>query len=137
MATGWINELQGELGRALEAINRAGGWLATYTLVTSHAADTLVRSALTVYMKPVQRGKKFDVLGGRKRENLATAEVFDISREALKIGDTYYEPTLNDSFVKYGTTSPVYYVAEIHNLGLEASGWELTCTTQYRAEATE
>lgn len=135
---GYIAQLQRSLGRALKGIHRVGGWRATYTLCTDMTTDPITTVNLDVYMNPIQQKRIKEIMGGRIREIVSQGmdmPLFILSREYLLSGGTYYNPTFKDTFVERGTSSPIYRVEEIENIGGLAAGWYLLCRAHTRAMA--
>ena len=137
---GWQVQIQRALGRGLKLAHRSGGFRVTYKQVRDATTDPHTTSNLTVYVQPTPLVKQRELVGNRWREVLAaggnlSAEalpVFVISREYLKVSGTYYDPTLFDEFVKFGTTTPVFRVYQTTALGGEAPGWFLSTRVIFR-----
>lgn len=107
-----------------KAVDRMRGAKYTYTLVTDLSVVPNTEVDLTVYLATTPTEWAFDETEGR--EVRATEDIFFISREYLKSGGVFFEPTIRDTFVAFGTTEPVYHVVKVEDLAEAAGTFELT-----------
>ncbi len=121
-------------GQALNTANRLGGFKVTYTLCTDETTDPLSTTDLTIYATPAEDEYRHVNIGGRTVEATGARD-FLFSREAFNSGGTYYSPTPHDSFVVYGTTTPVYRVHAVRGVAGVAIGYRLTCTAEAHESA--
>lgn len=110
---------------AHELIAEVRGFKASYTIVTDETVAPNVRSVLEVFMETTPTTWEYDNTLGRKVRR--TLDVFTISRNFLKVGGVFFEPTLKDSFVIFGTTTPVYSVRKVDDLAEASGAYQLTC----------
>ncbi len=113
-------------GKVNKAVHRFQGFKATYTLLTDETTDPNTESVLTVFMGTTDTKWIFDPTVGRKVE--VTEDIFFISREFLRVGGVFFEPrALKDSFVEFGTTTPVFHIESVRDMAHAAGTYELTC----------
>lgn len=140
---GWLNSIRNPLGRALNAVHRAGGKQMDYTLVidtTTNPMTTVTLSGIHYQPTPIVRIQEQS--GGVLREIMSSAgnlsadlfPVFKLSRPVLISGGVQYEPTFYDTFIRGGETQ-VFYIAQITDLSNIAEGWRIVGTTDFRLSA--
>jgi len=138
---GLLTQIQKAEQRALRVVHRVLGFKVVYTHVTDLTVDPFPTTDLTIFLAPTPRVKKREKVGGSWEESLdvggtLSAEalpVYVLSRQDLKVAGTFREPTTMDSFVEFGTTSPIFYVDRTTEIGQRPAGWFLTVTTKFRA----
>ena len=147
---GWVLELQRGLGRALKQIHKAGGSKLRYQLITDLTDPNNNKSTLDIFAQLTPLVQVREILGGRWTEVLSAAgtlsaealPVFIVSRESLKIGPTFHDPTFLDSFQKLDisvvpnvVTGPTFFINQITAIGGEEAGWFLTTVAKFRDHA--
>ena len=144
---GYVRELQASMGRALHAVHRIGGIKVRYALVTSRTANPLTTSSIDIHVQPTPNVQTRELRRGRIEETLfaggtLSAEampVFIVSRHALLVSGTYYDPTTDDTFRMLDSADavygPTYYIRQIESIGQLPHGWFLTVLAKFHDSA--
>ena len=141
---GLLAQLQTVEGIVLKQVHKALGFKALYTLVTDLTTDPLTTVDLTIFLNPTPKVRKREREGGRFQDILESGgqlspealPVYILARPDLKVAGVFREPTTMDTFVQFGTTSPVFHVSTFIEIGPLAAGWLLTVTTKFRDSAS-
>ena len=108
-----------------QVVARVRGFKASYTVVTDQTVVPNLKTVLTVFMETTPTTWEYDKTDGRFVRR--TLDIFTISRNELKVAGAFVEPTLKDSFVIFGTTTPVYSVRKVDDLAEASGAYQLTC----------
>ena len=134
---GYLFVVERVLGKALKIAHQLGGYKARYTLVTDRTTDPPTTSVLDIYMNPTPTVHDRQRVGGRFQEVMSAAgnlsaealPIFGVSRENLKVGTTYHDPTTDDFFQaldKSGVVEgPRFDVQQTTPIGFIPGGWLL------------
>ncbi len=142
---GLSKQLQKGLGRFTKQWYRvANRFKVDYTVVTDLtdvANNKTLFSGIFLKKTPAVKSQEFDIgrtvtikPGGGTLSQEALP-IFLVSRESLKTGTTYHEPTKFDTFVETGTTEPKFYIKDIETVGEDAAAYRLTVTTIFNEHA--
>ena len=132
------------LGRALKAIFKVTGDKFDYTLVTDTSTDPhtlllfngiFLKPTAIVRQKEKRRGQIIETPGGGGLFTQEQQPFFAVSRQSLKSGTTFHTPTEWDTFVKTGTTAPVFRVSRVIEMSAAIEGWVLEYTEEFRTAA--
>ena len=122
---GFLTGLQKINGIVSKVIHKFEGFKVTYSLVTDKTTDPLTEVDLEIHLGTTPTEWEFNEDTGRSAKS--TLDIFFVSRNNLKSAGTFFRPTLNDHFVEFGTTTPIYWVRKVGDVDQTAGEYELTC----------